>query len=95
MLVGATAWHMLEVTGVSDGDGRFGLAGLPEGHVTLTASHPDYETAVRDTDPAATGDVVISLSTGGEISGVVVSSDDASPVPGAAVMLDLLDRLLQ
>ncbi len=72
----------------SDGDGHFQLDGLPDGHVTLTVTDGDFVPATRDVDPASTADVVITLSTGGEISGTVVSGDGSSPVPGASVRLD-------
>ena len=75
-------------TATSDGDGHFALDGLPDGHATLTVTHPDYVTTSRDVDPASTGDVVIQVSSGAEISGTVVSSDAGQAVPGASVRLD-------
>ncbi len=72
----------------SDGDGHFQLDGLPDGHVTLTVTDGDFVPATRDVDPASTSDVVLTLSTGGEISGNVVSGDGSSPVAGASVRLD-------
>lgn len=71
----------------TDGDGRFQLDGLADGHVTLTVTSGDYVPASRDVDPAATPDVTISVSTGAEITGAVVSGDSSSPIPGAAVSL--------
>ncbi|HTY42350.1 MAG TPA: carboxypeptidase regulatory-like domain-containing protein [Thermoanaerobaculia bacterium] len=75
-------------TATSDGDGHFALDGLPDGHATLTVTHPDYVTTSRDVDPAATADVVIQVSSGAEISGTVVSSDAGQAVPGASVTLN-------
>ena len=74
-------------TATTDGDGRFQLDGLPDGHVTLTVTSSDYVAASRDVDPAATPDVTILVSTGAEITGAVVSGDSNSPIPGAAVSL--------
>jgi protocatechuate 3,4-dioxygenase beta subunit len=75
-------------TATSDGDGRFQLDGLPDGHVTLTVTSTDYVTTSRDVDPASTPDVTISVSSGAEISGAVVSADSNSPIPGASVSLN-------
>jgi protocatechuate 3,4-dioxygenase beta subunit len=75
-------------TATTDGDGHFALDGLPDGHVTLTVTSTDYVTTSRDVDPSSTPDVTISVSSGAEISGAVVSSDAGSPVPGASVSLN-------
>src|SRR5262249_39204904 len=72
----------------SDGDGRFQLDGLPDGAVTLTVTDADYVPTTRQVDPASAGDVVVTLSTGAEISGNVVSSDSGASVAGASVRLD-------
>ena len=74
---------------VTDADGRFGLDALPDGKVTLTVTQPDYVGTAQEVDPAATADVTISLSSGAEISGVVISTDGAGgAVPGAQLRLD-------
>jgi protocatechuate 3,4-dioxygenase beta subunit len=74
-------------TATTDGDGRFQLDGLSAGHVTLTVSSSDYVTASRDVDPAATPDVTLSVSTGAEITGAVVSGNSNSPISGSSVSL--------
>jgi len=74
-------------TATSDGDGHFQLDGLPDGHVTLTVTSTDYVTTSRDVDPAGTPDVTLTVSSGAEITGAVVSADANSPIPGASVSL--------
>jgi protocatechuate 3,4-dioxygenase beta subunit len=74
-------------TAQTDADGHFALDALPDGKVTLTVSHPDYLTASRSADPAATSDLTIALGKGGDISGVVVSAGGSAPVTGATVVL--------
>jgi 5-hydroxyisourate hydrolase-like protein (transthyretin family) len=72
----------------TDADGRFSFDGLPEGKITLTATHPDYLEATRDFDGDPGMEVQIPLGSGGSITGVVVGSDGTTPVPQAQVRLD-------
>ncbi|HEY7112190.1 MAG TPA: carboxypeptidase regulatory-like domain-containing protein [Thermoanaerobaculia bacterium] len=72
----------------TDADGKFAFDGLPEGKVTLTATHPDYLEASRDADPDSGNEVQIPLGTGGTITGTVVASDGKSGAPSASVRLD-------
>ncbi|MGE5277313.1 MAG: carboxypeptidase regulatory-like domain-containing protein [Acidobacteriota bacterium] len=72
----------------TDADGRFAFDGLPDGKVTLTATHPDYLEASRDADPSAGSEVQIPLGSGGSIAGLVVGGDGRTAIPGAQVRLD-------
>jgi protocatechuate 3,4-dioxygenase beta subunit len=72
----------------SDADGRFSFDSLPEGKVTLEASHPDYVDGSLEVDPGKQSAVEISLGTGGSIAGTVVGSDGRMPAGGAQVLLD-------
>jgi large repetitive protein len=74
-------------TATTDGDGHFQLDGLPDGHVILSVTSTDYVPTSRDVDPASTPDITLTVSSGAEITGTVVSSDSNSPIPGAAVSL--------
>jgi hypothetical protein len=71
----------------SDADGRFQFDGLPDSHVTVTASHSDYLESSRDIDPSKEQSVDLTLGTGASISGTVVGTDGRSGVPGALVQL--------
>lgn len=71
----------------TDADGKFAFDGLPEGKITLTATHPDYLEASRDADPDTGNDVQIPLGSGGTISGTVVASDGKSGAASAIVRL--------
>lgn len=72
----------------SDADGRFQFDGLPEGRVTVTATHPDYVEAARDVDPSKDSTVDLTLGAGASIAGTVVGTDGRSGVPGALVQLN-------
>jgi protocatechuate 3,4-dioxygenase beta subunit len=72
----------------TDANGQFSFDGLPDGKVTITASHPDYLDAARDVAPDQQQSVDITLGTGGSISGSVVGSDGRVPVAGAQVSLN-------
>jgi protocatechuate 3,4-dioxygenase beta subunit len=72
----------------SDADGRFGFDSLPEGKITLEASHPDYVDGSLEVDPEKQSAVEISLGTGGSLAGTVVGSDGRMPAAGAQVLLD-------
>lgn len=72
----------------TDADGKFGFDGLPEGKVTLTASHTDYLDATQDVSPDQQQSVDITLGTGGSISGMVASTDGRTPVAGSRVSLN-------
>jgi uncharacterized surface anchored protein len=72
----------------SDADGKFSFDSLPEGKVTLEASHPDYVDRSLEVDSEKQSSVEISLGTGGSISGTVVGSDGRMPAAGAQVLLD-------
>ncbi len=72
----------------TDADGRFSFDSLPDGKITITATHPDYLEATRDSDPNTGMEVQIPLGSGGSISGGVVGSDGTTPVPTAQVRLD-------
>jgi protocatechuate 3,4-dioxygenase beta subunit len=71
----------------SDADGRFQFDGLPDSHVTVTATHPDFLEASRDIDPSKESTLDLTLGTGASISGTVVGTDGKSGVPGAFVQL--------
>jgi protocatechuate 3,4-dioxygenase beta subunit len=71
----------------SDADGRFQFDGLPDSHVTVTATHPDFLEASRDIDPSKEPALDLTLGTGASISGTVVGTDGRSGVPGAFVQL--------
>lgn len=72
----------------SDADGRFQLDGLPDGKVTVTASHPDFLEVSKDVDPQKEPAVDLMLGTGGSISGTVVGADGRTGVPGAQVRMN-------
>jgi protocatechuate 3,4-dioxygenase beta subunit len=72
----------------TDADGRFSFDALPEGKITLEASHPDYMEASVDVEPERQSSVDISLGSGASISGSVVGSDGRTPAGGARVTLD-------
>lgn len=72
----------------SDADGRFQFDGLPDSHVTVTATHPDFLEASRDIDPAKESAVDLTLGTGASISGTVVGKDGRTGVPGALVQMN-------
>jgi protocatechuate 3,4-dioxygenase beta subunit len=72
----------------TDANGQFSFDGLPEGKVTITASHPDYLDAARDVSPDQQQSVDITLGTGGSISGSVVGRDGRVPIAGAQVSLN-------
>lgn len=73
----------------TDADGRFRFEGLPEGKVTITASHPDFLDGSKDV-ASDTEQVDITLSIGGSIAGMVVGRDGRAPAAGAEVFLDPL-----
>jgi protocatechuate 3,4-dioxygenase beta subunit len=75
-------------TTTSDADGHFRLDGLPDGRVTVAATHPDYLDASRDVDPSKEASVSLVLGNGASISGTVVGTDGRSGVPGALVQLN-------
>jgi hypothetical protein len=69
----------------TDADGRFELIGLALGTARLVARHSEYAEASKLVEVAAvTPEIDIRLSSGGTLSGVVVSEAGA-PVGGAAV----------
>ncbi|HEV2063761.1 MAG TPA: carboxypeptidase regulatory-like domain-containing protein, partial [Thermoanaerobaculia bacterium] len=72
----------------TDADGRFSFDGLPDGKVTVNASHSDYLEASRDVNPDDQPSVDITLGTGGSISGTVVGRDQRTPLGGAQVSLN-------
>jgi protocatechuate 3,4-dioxygenase beta subunit len=72
----------------TDADGKFSFDGLPEGKVTLTASHTDYLEATQDVSPDQQQSVDMTLGTGGSISGMVASVDGRTPVAGSRVSLN-------
>ncbi len=72
----------------TDADGHYQFDGLPDGRVTVTASHPDYLDASREFDPSKDSAADLSLGTGASISGNVVGTDGSSGVPGALVQLN-------
>lgn len=72
----------------TDADGRFSFDGLPDGKVTVNASHPDYLEASRDVNPDDQPSVDITLGTGGSIAGTVVGRDQRTPLGGAQVSLN-------
>lgn len=72
----------------TDADGRFGFDGLPDGKVTINASHPDYLEASRDVNPDDQQSVDITLGTGGSIAGTVVARDQRTPLGAAQVSLN-------
>jgi protocatechuate 3,4-dioxygenase beta subunit/5-hydroxyisourate hydrolase-like protein (transthyretin family) len=72
----------------SDADGRFQFDGLPEGRITVTATHPDYLEATHDVDPSKEASVELTLGSGASIGGMVVGTDGRSGVPGALVQLN-------
>ncbi len=71
----------------TDADGRFHFDGLPQGKVTVSASHADFLEASKEVDLDKEPSVDITLGTGGGISGTVVGKDGRTPVPGALVSL--------
>jgi protocatechuate 3,4-dioxygenase beta subunit len=69
---------------VTDAEGRFVLADLPVGAVTLFASHPEYApTRTRITLPTRSP-VELTMSSGGTVAGVVML-DHGGPAVGATV----------
>jgi protocatechuate 3,4-dioxygenase beta subunit len=72
----------------TDADGKFNFDGLPDGKVTVNASHPDYLEASREVNPDDQPSVDITLGTGGSISGTVVGRDQRTPMGGAQVSLN-------
>ena len=72
----------------TDANGQFSFDALPDGKVTITASHPDYLDAARDVSPDQQSSVDITLGTGGSISGAVVGADGRAPIAGAQVSLN-------
>ena len=72
----------------TDADGRFSFDGLPDGKVTVNASHTDYLEASKDVNPDEQPSVDITLGIGGSISGTVVGRDGRAPAAGAQVSLN-------
>ncbi len=72
----------------TDADGRFSFDALPEGKITLEASHPDYMEASVEIEPERQNSVEIPLGSGASISGSVIGSDGRTPSSGARVTLD-------
>ncbi|MFQ5700515.1 MAG: carboxypeptidase regulatory-like domain-containing protein [Acidobacteriota bacterium] len=69
----------------TDADGRFELDGLERGPMTLTFSHPGFETSETDIDTTEdVRDLRVSLSRGMEIAGTVLSEEGA-PIAEATV----------
>jgi hypothetical protein len=85
---------------LSDADGRFAFPALPPGRFTLTASKAGFAkttfgapapgevgTPIRIAAGAVVDDVVITLSRGAAIAGLVVD-ETGEPVPDASVMIE-------
>lgn len=75
-------------TTATDADGKFSFDGLPDGKVTVNASHPDFLEAAKDVNPDDQPSVDITLGVGGSISGTVVAADQRTPLGGAQVSLN-------
>lgn len=72
----------------TDADGRFRFDSLPDGRVSVTASHPDFLEGSREVDPAKESSVDLTLGTGGSISGTVVGRDGRTGLAPAQVSLN-------
>ncbi len=85
-------WFVAKKTDV---EGRFRVAGLAAGDVTVTVSHPRYVETKFELERLAPGearlDVVIPLVAGGTIDGRVIDARGA-PVCGVDVMVESRDR---
>jgi hypothetical protein len=71
----------------TDADGRFQFDGLPEGRITVSATHADFVEASRTVEVSESAAVEITLGTGGTIAGQVIGRDGRSGVAGAEVGL--------
>ena len=75
----------------TDADGMFTIEGLPLGPVTIFGQATDsLALGTVDVDSIATGEqplIRIQLEPVGDIGGIVVEADDATPVPGQRVQL--------
>ena len=70
----------------TDGDGKFALAGLDHGPMTLTFMHRDFEPAEKDVDTSRDVEGLrVVMSRGATVTGVVLHQEDGSPVAGATV----------
>jgi protocatechuate 3,4-dioxygenase beta subunit len=75
-------------TTTTDAGGRFTFDALPDGKITVEASHPDYLEASVEVEPDRQNSVDIQLGWGASISGSVVGTDGRTPMGGARVNLD-------
>ncbi|MEM7307361.1 MAG: sigma-70 family RNA polymerase sigma factor [Planctomycetota bacterium] len=74
----------------SKADGRFALAGLPEGRLPLTILADGYErhAAFLESATDAQAEVAFELTEGARVHGIV-RTEDGAPCPGAQVHLEL------
>jgi uncharacterized GH25 family protein len=71
----------------TDGDGNYRLEAVPEGPVSIAASHAGYQRAVKDLDvQKGENRADLRLEEGAEVSGRVVDSS-GQPVEGARVVV--------
>ncbi len=75
-----------ERTTTSDGNGYFSLSDLPPTRITLSVNHQDHPVVRRGIDAAREHRVDVLLSSGVEITGLVIA-ETSGPVAGATVTL--------
>ncbi len=87
-------------TTLSDADGAYRFAGIPETRVEISASHPDFAEATTSAEVKGTGRAdrpfevdTLDLPEAGEVEGRVVDKD-GRPVEGARVTLGLAPSFL-
>ena len=75
-----------ERTTTSDGNGQFSLTDLPPARITLSVNHQDHPVVRRAIDAARERRVEVLLSSGAEVTGLVMAETSGS-VAGATVTL--------
>lgn len=83
---GRAKTHDLNDDGVvTDDQGFFMFDTLEEGNYRIVASHPDYASAQENRVEPSEEDVVLTLTIGGAVSGLITDSESGSPISGAEV----------